>query len=352
MAKDMVKSARFFNALIFFISLLVAFTLGEVIVRLSNLAPQLTFLEISKPYGDFMWVKNPEMKYVPKPNSGDINSYGIRDTREPLSKNNAFRIVVLGDSIAYGLCTDSEKLSISDTFPKVLEKKMEKKRKDFSKPIEVFNLGVSGYDTAQEAAFLKEKGVGLEPDLVVIAYCLNDAWTASGELNAFKVALPPAIIRKLISTSAFLRLIWYRSFLLKDKIRETLSPFSKAMKKKLFKKLPRGQNFSHDRVSYGFEKIAQMAKQYKFRVLVVIFPLFNSGSEYEWMAEHQGVKEKAEKYGFDIIDLLPEYKQFSKAAGFGFQDFQGRCNREHPDEKGHRVAAEAIQKYLEENSLA
>ena len=84
--------------------------------------------------------ENPRLRYVPRPASGDIDDYGIRDCAVALEKpEGVYRIVVIGDSYVFGLCIDD----LLDTFPKRLEAEL-------SDPgdgarIEVVNLGVSGY---------------------------------------------------------------------------------------------------------------------------------------------------------------------------------------------------------------
>jgi hypothetical protein len=54
----------------------VSVGLGEVIVRGLALAPLVTEFEVDRPYARFVYFI---LKYVPRPASGDINSYGIRD---------------------------------------------------------------------------------------------------------------------------------------------------------------------------------------------------------------------------------------------------------------------------------
>lgn len=97
-----------------------------------------------------------------------INPLGLRDYEYPLKKRKGtLRILVLGDSITFG-----EGVWLEETFAKRLEKDLQ----EFpNKKIEVINAGVCGYNTLEEYLYLRERGIKLDPDIVIIAFYLNDA---------------------------------------------------------------------------------------------------------------------------------------------------------------------------------
>jgi hypothetical protein len=104
--------------------------------------------------------------------SGDvlyrINDDGFRDRIYTRPKPpGTFRVVVIGDSIAFGYGVDER-----DAFPKVLEARLAELAPEAH--IEVVNLGVSGYNAYTEAELLKDVGVKYEPDLVLLQFCIND----------------------------------------------------------------------------------------------------------------------------------------------------------------------------------
>lgn len=98
-----------------------------------------------------------------------INGLGFRDDREyPLQKSpGTFRILVFGDSVTFGHGTLSE-----TTYPFLLEQRLKAWRPDVR--WEVWNLGVPGYNTAQELAYLREVGPIYQPDLVIVGFYPND----------------------------------------------------------------------------------------------------------------------------------------------------------------------------------
>ena len=97
------------------------------------------------------------------------NALGFRDDREyDLAKrSNTFRIIVLGDSVTFGHGSVYE-----HTYPLLLEQRLKAWRP--SVDWQVWNLGVPGYNTSQELAYLLEAGPVFHPDLVVVGFYGND----------------------------------------------------------------------------------------------------------------------------------------------------------------------------------
>ena len=81
--------------------------------------------------------------------------------------DDVFRIVVLGDSVAFGWGVDDEV-----TFVRRLER--EWNAAGHRQRLEVINTGHPKYDSNQEAAMLRQLGLKLQPDLVLLVYVTND----------------------------------------------------------------------------------------------------------------------------------------------------------------------------------
>ncbi len=98
-----------------------------------------------------------------------INSLGFRDRQEYSLEKPAktFRIIVLGDSVTFGHGTLDD-----TTYPYLLEQRLKKWRPDVA--WEVWNLGVPGYNTGQELAYLEQIGPRADPDLVIVGFYPND----------------------------------------------------------------------------------------------------------------------------------------------------------------------------------
>jgi lysophospholipase L1-like esterase len=93
-----------------------------------------------------------------------MNRHGFRDRDYPHVKSpDVYRIVILGDSFTEALQVDDDV-----PFPKVLETMLN--GLGGTPRIEVLNLGVSGYSTAQELLLLRLFGPRYRPDLVMLAF--------------------------------------------------------------------------------------------------------------------------------------------------------------------------------------
>lgn len=313
-------------------TILFCLLLVEMMVRLMGMAPGVNRLEVDLAHGSFQSSRNPVLRYEPRPGSQGVSDYGIRDRDYSKAKpDGTIRILVIGDSIGYGFCTDNEALLLDDLFMKKLERSLQK---TFPTPVEVINLCVSGYDTVQEVEFLVEKGLDLDPDLVLVSYCLNDNFDASMELQHFKqqsqFGIDSEIGQKVFLSSHLARIIYLRNW----------TPERQAPQKKTREKITRTER--------GFERLAALAQDEGFQPVVVVFPLFEPIKTYRWHKSHRRVADLGKKFGIPVLDLLEPFLTVSDG---DLKKLQGRCSREHPDEKGHAAAAVAIEQYLRKTGL-
>jgi len=104
-----------------------------------------------------------------------ISSQGLRDVdHAPTAVPGVRRIVVLGDSFI-----EAYQVELEQSLSRRLETALADRR------VEVINLGVGGYGTAQESLALDEQGLGFAPDVVVLAfYADNDVRNNSQPLES------------------------------------------------------------------------------------------------------------------------------------------------------------------------
>lgn len=96
------------------------------------------------------------------------NSQGFRGQTEYalVKPPGMFRVIVLGDSVTLGHGVED-----GETFAAVAQRELER-----SRSVEVINMGVSGFGTAEELIQLQQTGLSYQPDLVVLAYFPNDPY--------------------------------------------------------------------------------------------------------------------------------------------------------------------------------
>jgi lysophospholipase L1-like esterase len=163
------KKRLLLNFLCVIISLMIAFGIAEVAVRIY--APQ----EVAPIRFKF----DPQLGDIPTPNQRgrkirpgvfdytfSHNSLGLRGSKEySLQKNTEHRLLFLGDSFTYGFGVSDDQ-----TFAYLTEKRLLNDRLS----VEVINSGNSGRGTDYELKFYQVVGYKFNPDLVILCFCAND----------------------------------------------------------------------------------------------------------------------------------------------------------------------------------
>ncbi len=100
-----------------------------------------------------------------------ISEQGFRNAPVVTPKPaDTFRILVIGDSVAFGWG-----VAEADAFPRVIERSL--RATGFpgdGRTVEVVNAGVPGWGAPNELLFLREEGLALSPDLVLVTLVNND----------------------------------------------------------------------------------------------------------------------------------------------------------------------------------
>ncbi len=309
--------------------------IAEIAVRALGVAPQVAILDT----GRFRLSDDPRIGYEPIPGyeydaerrsyRGHGNSLGFRDRDHELDKlPGMLRIAVLGDSIAAGLKIDNR----ADVFPFVLERELIGNDLD----AEVLNFAVNGYNTMQEVALFERSGLAYEPDLVVVAYCLNDTERSDGQLldsllsvEAGQLSRTSPRVRRTLAASALYRYVHYG----------LLSPRRRPLEE-LGAKYTR---LYENTVVESFQELANLGARHDFDVLLVVFPYFVDVVDYdpEYAVWHEQLGALSESIGIQFLDLRQTFRECGDPPG-------RRIARDmlHPNETGHRCAAESTARFI------
>ena len=96
-----------------------------------------------------------------------VNSLGLRDKEFPKVKpKGEYRILFLGDSFIEGIG-----VNINQTLVKEVERRL---KASTGENIKAINAGVSAYSPLLEWLYLRDRGIKLDPDFVVINLFMND----------------------------------------------------------------------------------------------------------------------------------------------------------------------------------
>ncbi|MBT37312.1 MAG: SGNH/GDSL hydrolase family protein [Myxococcota bacterium] len=314
-------------------SLLVSLLLVEGIVRIFGLAPEIAVIS----FGRYRLSANEKIGYEPRPRAegadgasyvwsyplSQVNEFGYRDRNHEREKPpGVFRIVVIGDSIAAGYRIDA----LEDVFPFQLEQALRRRGVD----AEILNFGVSGYNTQQEVYTLIDRGLAYDPDLVVLAYCLNDRDRIdSGVLSILlaskgESAVVRSRIDRWLSFSAVYRMLRHR--FARRELDEELARRDKAVEQ--------------DGVEDSLGRLANLSETRGFEVLVVVFPLLDNLARRKDARERQAIAELAWRKRLHHLDLHPALLDCVR------REPQVGLDPYHPSVEGHRCAGDAIAQHL------
>ncbi len=329
--------------------LVVAFVIGEAVVRVLDLPPR-PLPRLAAGYYELSPNRLLKFRYRPGTlpediaSPGDhlgfrINSAGFRDVEhEVINSEGRHRIVVLGDSITAGVgVSDPESV-----FTRRLERLLNARQG--ARSCEVINLGVGGYHTLQETETLRVAGLGYRPDHVVVAFCVNDlAWDSDGQvLEELRNQLPPeqqsvllrgwrssGLVDFVVSQSRLGFFVYHRfnrldGFLDLEWRRESRS----------------GQVGTPLRL--GLEQLESLAAEGGFGCHLFLVPAFDRPfHEYAHADLHQRVREQAAGWrGLTVVDLLEEFGEQEIEA------FDLSHDGLHPNRAGHEILATLMHRHL------
>jgi lysophospholipase L1-like esterase len=233
--------------------------------------------------------------------------------------------------------------------------------------VEVLNFGVGGYDTLQEVASLEIRGLKYHPDLVVVAYCLNDISISSVDPESMRRMQPwrssflfesrvAQFVFSSIETIRANRWLKHRNDpeVFHREHQNEVAPISDTESEllDLMNRTPKwpsttwyGDRDRVGRLRFSFQRLARISKGNGFPVVIMIIPLLlESGGEYSHRLAHRIVQIEANRAGFETIDLADDFMR----AGMGnLHLLQGDII--HPNKAGHTIMANSLSASIEEH---
>lgn len=270
----------------------------------------------------------------------NYNSRGWRDKeytyKKPLGVK---RIVVLGDSFTFGLRVEHE-----NTFPKVLEQKLGDK-------YQVLSLGMTGYGTDQEFISLYREGLNYEPDVVILAFFMNDVYDngtiaanygrnpkpyftvdSTGKLILNNIPVP--YLKSPLRSIEFIKTkLWELKAILhmpseyrKDVWGAALNP--KYMSSRYWKLTVR-----------LLWEINKLCRSEGIKFMITVIPLEHQITRMNDRLPQEVLLDFGKRTAIPVLDLLPYFEPY-KSSGLYFS------NDVHWNENGHYMAAQAIYDFL------
>lgn len=340
------------------LSIIFVFILGETFSRLLN-APSLElnfnlihFSCFQK--GTYYW-------FSIKPNCSETNSFGFRGPKFSKEKpDNKQRIIVVGDSFPYGVGVDQTK-----TFPSLLATTLPN--------VEIINAGVIATEPGFYYLYMKNDGLRLNPDLVIVVfYPENDIYDFDNQFNLGWSAIDSfGLPEKITSDSTYVDTSGYLvpnayaliqnptiqhsrllSYLSTRYLRLTKKSFQ-ISRTCLYKANCRDLDEQKDNIKKLFLGMRKLTQDRAVKFLVVMVPsefqiypekrlkfnIYTPLSPDELNIPQNEFAEFFQENDIDYLDLLPTFRAHIAEKTYLSSDT-------HWNEKGHKIAAEAIQERL------
>jgi hypothetical protein len=154
------------------LSLTLSVVVLEAALRMFNLLGSAFYTEIRR-YGHVMlpdqrlYYRNPvNFRGVFQGVEVSTNALGLRERPIAPKSPHRVRVLMLGDSVAFGWG-----VQVEDVASRQLERELLTRS---GVDVETINSGVPGYNTLQEALFLQTYGDMVQPDMVLLLYVDND----------------------------------------------------------------------------------------------------------------------------------------------------------------------------------
>lgn len=277
----------------------------------------------------------------------DENGLRVSAANPNQAKAQGFRILFLGDSVTFGGNSPSELTYVAQTG-------MALTRKNESLSPVALNAGVLGYDTWQEWHYLVHDGLGLNPDLVVLQFCLNDVTAQFGPGGTRAMQNHPNTVQAMTSTHwsglcrAVTALIGRWQYEDPNKAWREIEHFE--YQELLNSPDNRRVKTAWQRTFEDLRRIVKVCREEGLPLVLVCFPIKEQLKSTEAsVVPQQRLKRFADAEGVPYLDLHPLYLSFQQREGKTPDDLM--TDSTHPTILGNRLAGEAVAVFLVESGL-
>jgi lysophospholipase L1-like esterase len=247
-----------------------------------------------------------------------INSDGFRDQEYPVERTNNYRIVVLGDSLTFGWGVERDA-----TYEYLLEGMLSETR-----PTEMINTGHGNYNTSQQVALFKERGLKYNPDKVVVFYFINDA-------EVTPVRSKWTWISRLRSVT----FLWsrLRGLLSRGDSGQTFESF--------YSDLYEDDQPGFITMKDAFIELRGITEQRGIELQVIMIPELHNLVEYPFAPEYDKVRGFLEDNDIAVIDLTEPFAGYEDAAGLWVA-----LDDAHPNALAHKMIAEYSLEFIRQGA--
>ena len=297
----------------------------------------------------------------------DINSFGLRDYEFAIPKPpGTVRILAVGDSVTFGYG-----VSMEDTYAKVLERLLNQTTHDGAR-YQVLNGAALGGSLSDYLHFLQLRAETIQPDIVLIGFCLNDMalYSESGSVSA----APPRWRDKTVAWIRQFNRFWLRHsqvYLLSyARLKAFLYGAGALDMNDRFLALEAPSEYQRRAWTSTFEmltRIARFCMEHGYRLVVVVFPMqmqlsaaeedfyrykyhMRLGNETLSGSPQQRLQQYAAANALPLVDLRPAYLRYDSKSLY-IHNQRVPSDPTHPSVLGNEVAAAEILRALQQAGM-
>ncbi len=319
----------------------------------------------SDPVAHMSWVANYDgwHRVGPLLTRFRTNSFGLRDDETTLKKpDGVYRILVVGDSYTQGQGVEQHEI-----FSHVVEEEMVSP--EGFKRTEIIQCGVSAWGPDEEIAWIEDRGLAFEPDLVILAFYTGNDYLDASMPNPYWIHRG---MRLMVWDEARMNPLWEIRIWLRKNVflwgftLDAIRSFRKAGPYRgaedvgmLGQAIRREPESAMENIEPLFERLAELASESGTDAAILVLPWYlEVDDEYaEYVGRIQEIEvstvdldifgrvaiEAAEKAGLEVFDARPALRA---ACEEGQRIHIGVDP--HYNATGHRVVGEWLAKELQQ----
>lgn len=250
---------------------------------------------------------------------------------EVAKKDRVLRIVVLGDSFAYGQGV----LPYDKRFPEQALALFQERYPGLE--VEMINTGIAGQDLIQHNRYLTSSVLALKPDFVLYQWYVNDMNTTYDDLSV--LITPPLIANakwhKMLTEKSVLYFLLQRTW---GQIRTQLG-WQRNVNEYFIAKFSDPQSSQSLAANEQLNKLLNRLQEEKIPHGIVLFPSLDTQmSGYQLGFLHQQVLGVCKEHEIGCLDLRQAYGKYDDQV----KELWANIFDHHPSALAHRVAAEEI----------
>jgi len=253
------------------------------------------------------------------------NSRGFRDEEfDVIKPAGEFRVLAIGDSFTFG-----SGVLVDDAWPHVLEAELRE-----SGSAQVINCGFSGgYSAATYDEWLQAHGVLLDPDMVIVGFCLNDMEGRPNDVPMLSyqmkdpVSYPSALLEYAVTTYKW-RAARNQPVDFTDVVRDNPASWKASQE--------------------GLLNMKKTCDGNGIEFVVAVFPMLSQLDlePYPYAGLIKMVRDFCRDSGIRCVDLAPAFVGRTDEV-----DLWVHPTDQHPNDVGHRIIGDGVYEFLREQEL-